>query len=336
LRYYDIKAPYAQGLIEVNGFREHPVQRFPQKYKGYLRKEVWELSENSAGVSISFISDTSELLVRWSLKHDLKMHHMTDVGIKGVDLYQKKNDTWSYLATGLPTGMDNEQFLLKGLPKGSRQYRLHLPLYDTVTSIQIGLDDDSRFDSIRDKNRPMVFYGTSLTQGGCVSRPGLAYTNIIARELDHECINLGFSGNGHLETSVAQILAEIDAKIYVIECMANIDRDIVNKNTMPLIKTIRNNANDQNAHIIFIEQFVTDLDSPYQDLIDSVIEKNNELNKQVTKAINEGHENIHMIKQIGCVDGDTEATVDGIHFNDLGSQRYARHFIKSIDDLNII
>lgn len=336
MRYYDIKAPYAQGLIEVDRPRDYPVQRLPQKYQESVRKEVWELSENSAGVSISFISDTSDLFVKWSLKHDFKMHHMTDVGIKGVDLYQKKDNTWSYLATGIPTGMDNEQYLLRGLPRVSRQYRLHLPLYDTITNIQIGIDDDSRFDSIRDKNRPMVFYGTSITQGGCVSRPGMAYTNIISRELDHECINLGFDGNGHLETSVAEILSTIDAKIYVVECLGNIDRDTVNKNTIPLIKTIRNNSNDQNAHIVFFEQCITDMEYPDQDLIDSVLEKNNELNEQVAKARKEGHGNLHMIKQIGCFDEDTEATVDGIHFNDLGSQRYARHFIKSINDLNII
>ena len=335
MQYHHIKPIQAQGLVHPNLERDHAMQRLPQTFKDSLRKEIWELSENSAGVSISFKSDTSEFLVKWSLKHDHKMNHMTDVGIKGIDLYHKKNGTWQFLSTGIPANKINKQYLFKGLSPQLREYRLHLPLYDTIMDIQFGLDDGARFDSIEKNKRPIVFYGTSITQGGCASRPGLAYTNIISRELDNECINLGFSGNGHLETSMAKILSTIDAKMYVIECMANIDKDIVRKNTIPLIKSIRENENVRSIPIVFFEQCITDLDFPDQDLIDSVHEKNNELNNQVNRAINEGEDNLYVIQQLGCVDEDTEATVDGIHFNDLGFQRYANHFINSIHDLNI-
>ena len=95
MKYYDTKSLHPQGLAESSLAREYPFQRLPQKYNKSVRKEVWELSENSAGVSISFLSDTTEIVVKWSVKHDLKMNHMTDVGIKGVDLYEKKNDTWN-------------------------------------------------------------------------------------------------------------------------------------------------------------------------------------------------------------------------------------------------
>ena len=90
MKYYDTKSLRAKGLAESSLAREYPFQRLPQKYKKSVRKEVWELSENSAGVSISFLSDTTEIVVKWSIKHDLKMNHMTDAGIKGVDLYEKK------------------------------------------------------------------------------------------------------------------------------------------------------------------------------------------------------------------------------------------------------
>ncbi len=335
MQYHHIKPIQAQGLVHPNLERDHRMQRLPQTFKGSIRKEVWKLSENSAGVSIPFVSDTSELLVKWSLKHDQKMNHMTDVGIKGIDLYHKKNGAWKFLNTGIPTKKENKEYLFKGFSPELREYRLHLPLYDTVTDIQFGLVDGSKFDRIEKNTRPIVFYGTSITQGGCASRPGLAYTNIISRELDNECINLGFSGNGHLETPVAEILSTIDAKIYVIECMANIDKEIVRKNTIPLIKAIRKNVKVRSTPIVFFEQFIIDLDSPDQDMIDSALGKNKELNNQVTKAINDGEENLHVIKQVGCIDEDTEATVDGIHFNDLGFQRYANYFINSIHELNI-
>ena len=336
MKYYDTKSLHAQGLAESNLARKYPFQRLPQKYKKSVRKEVWELSENSAGVSISFLSNTTEIIVKWSLKHDLKMNHMTDAGIKGVALYEKKNDTWHYIGTGLPNGKKNEKTLLKDASKTLREYCLYLPLYDTVTNLQLGLDDDCTFEEAINKNRPIVFYGTSITQGGCASRPGLAHTNIISRKLDHECINLGFSGNGHLENSVGSIMSNIDASLYIIECMYNVNKDMVTSNIIPLIKTIRKNPVAKKTPIIFIEQCIIDIGSIHNEFINSVIEKNDELNKQVDKAINKGEKDLFMIKQIGGIDEDSEATVDGIHFNDLGFQRYADHFLKNIKELDIL
>ena len=142
---------------------------------------------------------------------------------------QKRNNNWYYTNTGLPDGKENEEILFENIKKKKREYCLYLPLYDTTDNIQIGLDDDSSFENIISKTKPLVFYGTSITQGGCASRPGLAHTNIISRELGHECINLGFSGNGHLEKSIGTIMSDIDASLYVIECMYNVDKNMIRK-----------------------------------------------------------------------------------------------------------
>ena len=334
MKYCNIISEDLEGIVAPDSPRNLASQRLPQNFESKIRKEVWELSENSAGVSISFKSDTSSLVINWSVKHDLRMNHMADAGIKGVDLYEQEKDGWRYVGTGLPNGKENEQSLFDEVSKKMRRYRLHLPLYDTVTNIQIGINEDSNLEYFKNKKRPIVFYGTSITQGGCASRPGLAYTNIISRELGQECINLGFSGNGHLEESIAKILSNINAEMYVIECMANIDEKIVRNNTIPLIKMIRRNGS--NIPIVFFEQCIINQDSLHENVISSIKEKNIELNKQVDDAIAQGEKNIYIIKQSGCIDEDTEATVDGIHFNDLGFQRYAKHFIKSIDELNII
>ena len=183
MKFIDSKSLIAHGLIAPDLDRKYPFQRLPQKYKETVRKELWDLSENSAGVCIPFSSNTRKLIVKWSIKNDLRMNHMTDAGIKGVDLYEKRNKNWFYVGTGLPDGRENEEILLKNIKKKQREYCLFLPLYDTTVNLQIGLDDDSSFENIIKKAKPLVFYGTSITQGGCASRPGLAHTNIIFREL---------------------------------------------------------------------------------------------------------------------------------------------------------
>jgi len=131
-------------------------------------------------------------------------------------------------------------------------------------------------------------------------------------------------------------MSNIDAGLYVIECMNNLDIEMVNKNIMPLIKTIRENTQVKKTPIVFIEQAIIDMDYIDNKFINNIIEKNNELNKQVNNAVNNGEKDLFVIKQDGCIDEDSEATVDGVHFNDLGFQRYARHFIKNINNLNIM
>ena len=336
MKYFDPKSLKAQGLVEPSLDREHPFQRLPQKYRKTVREDVWDLSENSSGVSILFSSDTVNLSVKWSIKHDLRMNHMTDAGIKGVDLYTKRNKNWQYTNTCLPNGKQNEQILFEDIEKKNREYCLYLPLYDTLTDMQIGLDDDSSLDNITFQNKPLVFYGTSITQGGCASRPGLVHTNIISRELGHECINLGFSGNGHLENSIGNIMSNIDTKLYVVECMYNVDKEMIHERIKPLIKAIRANPQAKNTPIVFMEQVVIDMGHLNTAFISSVMEKNEELNKQIQESINEGERDLFIIKHTGAIDDDSEATVDGIHFNDLGFQRYADHFLKNVKELDIL
>ena len=336
MKFFDSKSLKAQGLVEPSLDREHPFQRLPQKYRKTVREDVWDLSENSSGVSILFSSDTVNLSVKWSIKHDLRMNHMTDAGIKGVDLYTKRNKNWQYTNTCLPNGKQNEQILFEDIEKKNREYCLYLPLYDTLTDMQIGLDDDSILDNITFQNKPLVFYGTSITQGGCASRPGLVHTNIISRELGHECINLGFSGNGHLENSIGNIMSNIDTKLYVVECMYNVDKEMIHERIKPLIKAIRANPQAKNTPIVFMEQVVIDMGHLNTAFISSVMEKNEELNKQIQESINEGERDLFIIKHTGAIDDDSEATVDGIHFNDLGFQRYADHFLKNVKELDIL
>ena len=295
MKFFDPKSFKAQGLVKPTLDRKHPFQRLPQKYKKTVREEVWDLSENSAGVSILFSSDTANLSVKWSVKHDLSMNHMTDAGIKGIDLYTKRNNNWYYTNTCLPNGKENEQILFEDIEKKNREYCLYLPLYDTLIDMQIGLDDDSSLEKITFQNKPLVFYGTSITQGGCASRPGLVHTNIISRELGHECINLGFSGNGHLEKSIGNIMSDIDASFYVVECMYNVDKEMIKKRTKPLIKAIRSNPQAKNTPIVFMEQAVIDMGHLNTEFISSVMEKNEELNKQIQGSIHGGERNLFII-----------------------------------------
>src|SRR5207253_1044617 len=159
---------------------------------------------------------------RWTNTSDrLAMPHMPATGVSGVDLYVKVDSTWRWLAVGQPKmGLSHTQQLVTGFPAGKREFLLYLPLYNGVSSVEIGLPKATTlakalaYDAAHAK--PIVFYGTSITQGGCASRPGMVHTAIVGRKLHRPVLNLGFSGNGKMELEMAALFVELDPAVYVL------------------------------------------------------------------------------------------------------------------------
>src|SRR5262249_51071884 len=150
----------------------------PAKAEKIVRDKVWNLSRNSAGMCLHFVAETPSIDVHWKLRSDkIGMPHMAPSGVSGVDLYGRSDDgKWRWISCGLPTGLDNRATLAKELPAGRREYRLYLPLYNGVSLVEIGLPATATITGLTNavlKRKPIVFYGTSIMQGACASRPGM-------------------------------------------------------------------------------------------------------------------------------------------------------------------
>ncbi len=197
--------------------------RLPARAKSQVPTAVWGHSKSSAGMAVRFEADTDAIYIRYELtKPALAMSHMPATGVSGVDLYANVDKSWRWLATCQPSEQSVAAELVKGLIPGKRAYQINLPLYNGVKSMQIGLPKGAVFQPIEPrKTKPILFYGTSITQGGCASRPGMAFVSILGRRLDTPMLNFGFSGSGRMEVEVGQFFAELDPAIYVIDCLAN-------------------------------------------------------------------------------------------------------------------
>ena len=203
--------------------------RLPHKAKPKVREAVWRLSKHAAGLKIRFRSNSENITVRYTVGSNLAMHHMPTTGVSGVDLYAINSSGKLLWCNGQRTIGDTISFKFKGLRpndeyhKMGREYRLNLPLYNSVKWLEIGTDEGSYFEPLPvRKEKPIVVYGTSIAQGACASRPGMAWTNILSRNMDRPLINLAFSGNGRLEKELVDLLAEIEAKIYILDCLPNL------------------------------------------------------------------------------------------------------------------
>ncbi len=324
-----------EGTEIPDSLKENRYDRLPLSYKEIVRKPVWELSKASAGMSIRFLSNSTSISVKWTVLNNNKMNHMAETGIKGVDLYFNNMGNWQYLNTARPSDIENEYMLIKDMSDELREFKMFLPLYDGVESIEVGIDSNSVIERPLKKNRrSIIFYGTSITQGGCASRPGMAHTNIISRKLNIDCINFGFSGNGRMEQPINNLISEFNPLFYVIECLPNMIAEQVTNSTIPLVKTIQEKRPE--TPIIFVENFLYEsvaLDEKEEALVK---EKNAALKTEYIKMIEGGFKNVFYISTENATGEDHEGTVDGVHFTDLGFIRYADFLIDKFVQFGLI
>jgi len=205
LKYYDAAEFPLYGKATKN--TENRYERLPDSLKHVSRKPVWNLSRNSAGLAIRFCSNSTTIAAKWENLNNNLMNHMTPTGTKGLDLYTWVDGAWRFVNSGRPTGKVNQATIIANMEPVEREYMLYLPLYDGVISLSIGIDAEASISvprtAIPVRTKPIVFYGTSILQGGCANRPGMAHTNIISRRLNREIVNLGFSGNALLDYEIA-------------------------------------------------------------------------------------------------------------------------------------
>jgi hypothetical protein len=323
--------------VEGQGWKETkaPFDRLPAKAEGVVRDAVWGLSRHSAGLCVRFVTDATNIQARWTVTSDrLAMPHMAATGVSGLDLYVKVDGRWRWLAVGQPRqAPTNTAQLASNLPPGNREYTLYLPLYNGVSSVEVGIPPGSRLAVAppRATTKPVVFYGTSITQGGCASRTGMVHTAILGRWLDCPVINLGFSGNGKMEPELAALMAELDPAVYVLDCLPNLSPAETSERVVPFVETLRK-ARPQTPILLVEDRNYTDAF-----LVSSRRERNEgnhaALRQAHQKLVSQGVEYLYYLPGDNLLGDDGEGAVDGSHPTDLGFLRQAEAFEKVLSPL---
>ena len=323
VRWRDVR----EARIEGQGWKElkHPFDRLPAKAEGVVRPPVWSLGQNSAGIAARFVTNADRIHMRWSVrKKALALPHMPATGVSGLDLYVRAANGWRYLSTGMPKDAVGNEKVVGGLTAERREYMIYFPLYNGLDTLEIGLPGDAAFEpgpARKAGTKPVVFYGTSILQGGCASRPGMAYPSIIGRKLDLPAINLGFSGNGKTEPEMARLLAELDPAVYVMDSLPNLSPQETAERIPPFYRTLR--AAHPDTPVILVEN-VAYTDAPFVESRRSkYTQANGHLRTFYEKLKAEGDRHVYYVPAPALLGDDAEGTVDGTHPTDLGFLRMA-------------
>lgn len=308
-------------------------ERLPADLEGVSRDPVWYLGRNSAGLFIRFRSNSTSIHLRWESTFNNTMTHMTDTGTKGLDLYAILDGEWRHVCSAQPQGAKSERAVIRYMDPVEREYMLYLSLYDGVKSLEIGVDKGALLDlpsvDRPSREKPIVMYGTSILQGGCANRPGMAHTNIISRRLDREVYNLGFSGNALLDMEIAELMASVeDPGLYVLDYVPNASAEMIDENGEKFFRVIRDAHPD--VPVVFIEDVIFPHTAFDNRILDEVTRKNQAQKRLFAKLKKSGEKRIYYIAAEGMIGDDGEATVDGIHFTDLGAVRYVDHVLPTL------
>ena len=298
--------------------------RLPSSVTTNVNAGVRGMKGHSSGLAFRFVTDAKKMVARWKLRRPARPgNNMTGILQSGIDIYARgKSGKWRYFRTGRPK-VDDGEIAFPWIP--GEECLIYLPLYNGISDFTLGINDGATINAPARRTfaaKPVVFYGTSITHGGCASRPGLGFVNIISRDLDVDIVNLGFSGSGVMEFEMSEHLSRIDASCYVLDCLWNMSLDdrgngrSVKGNYEPFIRNLR--AKRPDVPIIMAEQCDVYMAGPNS--------KDIFMKALYEKLKAEGWKKLYYLPKDGMYTGDLEGTVDGCHPNDLGMVTMAKAF----------
>ena len=299
--------------------------RLPANVTTNVNGGVRSMKHHTSGMLFRFRTDSRKLTFKWvPYSSNLAMDHMPSTGVSGIDVYRfdAEKDRWFYVKTGRIWSKKGGSLSIPWTP--GTPCIVNLPLYNGVKSFELGIDPGAKVEALGPRksgvDRPVVFYGTSITHGGCCSRPGLGFVNWVGRDLDVPVVGLGFSGSGHMELEMSEHLARIDASCYVLDCLWNMNDKMVAANYEPFIRNLR--AKRPDVPIVMAEH--CNVYGNARDGNDVFIRK------LYDRLVAEGWKKLVYLPNDEMYTGDYEGTVDGCHPNDLGMQSMKDAFGKAV------
>jgi len=320
--------------IEGRGFRdtETAYVRLPARFKEKVTPNVWNQSAHPTGLNVRFVTNAKRLVVRWHAADPLKHDPLIcSAGESGVSVYGWMDGLgWRFLGTKRYEQCAKAPYdgpaevTLDWEP--NRPGILYLPMRCRTSEFSVGVPKGCTFAAhpySSGLDRPIVHYGTSIVHGGCAQAHGLAYTSQVARQLDAPYVNLGFSGAGKMEPAMADVLGEIDAALYLVDCVWNMNAALIAERTRPFLRQLR--ARRPDVPIILCEGCNSrERRLPNNDALRAEYDRLVKEEPAVATGV------VYFAEGQMLTKGDYDQTHDFCHPNDIGARKMADAYARKI------
>ncbi len=299
------------------------------EFNGFSKTENFQI-RCSSGLAVLFKTNSTSITILPVYGESRRSTVTPDLAQLGFDLYIKKNGEWIFAGSGVGKKLNDGKSitLIKDMDGTMKECMINLPMYSEMLSVKIGTDKDSYISAIDSPFRHRVaIYGSSYTQGACISRPGMSYPNQFIRNTGIQLLNIGCGGNCKMQSYFAEVLkaSEVDAMIF--DCFSNPNAELIKERTIPFIKMIRESHPD--IPLIFISSVYREnrnfslkneqYEQSKMDMAEEVMEK----------AVKE-FENVYFINIKSLTGKGHDSSVDGVHPSDMGYTSWAKEIEKPV------
>ncbi len=316
MRYYDpLQEPFRiYGLIVPNETEER-FCRIPTAVAETVSDGVAYLNRNTSGGRIRFQTDSARLSLKAFYPLSVAMGHFAQSGVSGFSIYVTRDGEQVFAGMLTPDRQTEFEGSVDLPGSGMKEITIYMPLYNGVDKVLVGLGASAQVqpDSGYDHEKPVVFYGSSITQGGCVSRPGSEYAAILSRRLRFDYINLGFSGSAKGERAMAEYIKTLPMRAFVMDYDHNAPTpEFLAQTHEPFFRVIRDACPE--LPVVFISR-------PDSDRSDDNRKRFAVIRKTYENALQSGDKNVYLIDGATFFDDAlpwNDPTVDRVHPTDLG------------------
>jgi len=318
--------PAVSPLLEIGGIPE-PLENNGEYYRlDTDRKEYYSyfneaFANDPAGATIRFRTNAEQISVELNSWAVPDFPHVADRGAFGIDIYTGTGTDRRYCGGPMQFLTESgEMSDVIDLPGGYQEVLIELPQYAGVSDIKIGFPEGSSVAGPTKRSHgPVLFYGSSITQGMSTGRPGNSYTNILCRALDCDCINLGFSGSDLGEQEIADFIITRDFDVFVMDYNNNTTVEQLEETHYNFYKTVRDAKPDVPVLMLCKPYFTDEPD-------EICVQKEKIILDTVTRAREEGDDNVYFISAADYFPKEKRDlyTIDMVHPNDMGHYYMAK------------
>lgn len=331
IEFFDAKQePFTiYGLIEEDGV----FKRMKTKDAENISEGVLRLHKNTAGGRLRFITNSPYVAIHAKMSYMFKSPNYALTGSAGFDVYEDKEGKSLYKGVLIPA-IDSEngyEAVVELWNENDKEIIINFPHYSNVDELYIGVKKGAKLEKTKGykNSKPIVFYGSSITQGACSSRSGTTYTNIVSREMNCDILNLGFSGSAMGEEKMAEYIAELDMSALVIDYDFNAPTEEYLKNTHKrFFEIIREKQKDLKILI---------LSKPKHILGPTDLRRKDIIKKTYLDAVNDGDKKVAFLsgEDLIPLKYNEIFTVDLCHPNDCGFATMADAVIEKLRELGV-
>ena len=327
VRFYDVlEAPFrVYGVFYQDG----KFRRLPQAVAEAVSEGVRELHAHTAGGRVRFHTNSTYVAIHADMPCISKMSHFPLTGSGGFDLYVNVNGEEHYVRTFVPpfNVVDSYEEVIE-LGEGEHEVTIHFPLYSEVSRLYIGLRETATVSAPVPylEGEPIVYYGSSITQGGCASRAGNAYQNILSRALRRDHVNLGFSGSAKAEDEMIEYIASLPMSMFVCDYDHNAPTvEHLRATHEKLVSAVR--KTHPTIPIVMLSRPKFRITAEEEERLEII-------KTTYRKAKAAGDENVYLVsgQALMAMAGD-EGTVDNCHPNDLGFTSMAKALLPLFENI---